>query len=70
VTTLTTPAAPPATLQKSYAGDRLRAAAESRRQREQDLPRDPREELTRYCNDPVEEDENAEDVIQWWKVGF
>ena len=51
-----------------YAKDRMRAIIELRRQKEQNLPKDIREELTRYESDCVTED--VVDILKWWKVLF
>lgn len=49
--------------------DRVRAAFESGLKHRQNLPRDPREELTRYDSEVVDfNDKSVKNVLRWWKV--
>ena len=52
-----------------YGSDRVKAAAQARRLREQNAPRAPREELQRFLDDPLAECDPSElDLVSWWGV--
>lgn len=66
VAATTGPSSSAALQDKEYGTDRLRAVIELRRQQQESVPMDSREELTRYENDLVHED--IKDILAWWKV--
>lgn len=68
VAATTGPSSSTALQDKEYGTDRLRAVIELRRQQQESVPMDSREELTRYENDLVHED--IKDILTWWKVSL
>lgn len=51
-----------------YGKDRLQAVIQLRRQQEMNVPKDTREELTRYKTDFVSD--KVKDLLLWWKVQY